>query len=98
MRMNAFVPRLVVLAVVWLLATATLTLAAGQKMSTPSTSATPAVSHAPAAPAVLVVPNVRGQAYVFAAGKSEATESDLRAGFLAQVVNHIRRHYDPYDA
>src|SRR4051794_13529104 len=26
-----------------------------------------------------------GQAYVFAAGKSEATESDLRAGFLAQV-------------
>jgi hypothetical protein len=68
MRLNAFVPRLVVLAAVWLLATATLTLAAGEKMSTPSTPATPAAAPAPAAPAVLVVPNVQGQAYVFAKG------------------------------
>jgi len=80
MRMNAFVPRLVVLAVVWLLATATLTLAAGQKMSTPSTSALPAVSHAPAAPAVLVVPNVRGQAYVFAKGILEDGGFGWRVG------------------
>jgi hypothetical protein len=80
MRMNAFVPRLVVLAVVWLLATATLTLAAGQKMSTPSTSATPAVAHAPAAPVVLVVPNVRGQAYVFAKGILEDGGFGWRVG------------------
>jgi hypothetical protein len=68
MRLNAFVPRLVILAAVWLLATATLTLAAGEKMSTPSTPATPAATPAPAAPVVLVVPNVQGQAYVFAKG------------------------------
>ncbi len=67
MRLNGFVPRLVVLAGVWLLATATLTLAAGQKISTPSTTATPAAAPA-AAPQILVVPNLRKQVYVFAKG------------------------------
>jgi PASTA domain len=80
MRLNAFVPRLVVLAVVWLLATATLTLAAGERMSTPSTSATPPAAQKPAAPSVLVVPNVRGQAYVFAKGILEDGGFGWRVG------------------
>jgi PASTA domain len=80
MRLNAFVPRLVVLAAVWLLATATLTLAAGEKMSTPSTPPTPAAAQAPAAPVVLVVPNVRGQAYVFAKGILEDGGFGWRVG------------------
>ncbi len=68
MRLNGFVPRLVVLAAVWLLATATLTLAAGRQMSTPPAAVTPAAKAAAAPPAVLVVPNVSGQVYVFAKG------------------------------
>jgi hypothetical protein len=69
MRLNTFVPRLVILAAVWLLATATLTLAAGHKMSTPS--ATPPVAATTATPTplkVLVVPSVANEAYVFAKG------------------------------
>ena len=66
-RIAAVLPRFVVLTVVFLLATATLTYAAQRSMV-----ATPPVQKAAKpAPAVLVVPDVRGQAYVFAKGMLE---------------------------
>lgn len=67
--MGSFVPRLLVLTVVWLLATAALTFAAAHrigKVQTPTTATTAAT--APSAPGTLVVPDVRRQAYVFAKG------------------------------
>ena len=64
-RFAAVVPRMAVIGLVWLFATATLTYAAGEKLTT-----TPA--KAPAAVATprptLVVPDIRGQAFVFAKG------------------------------
>jgi hypothetical protein len=81
--MGTFVPRLVALTVVWLLATAALTYAAAQKISTPS--ATPAATTAAAAaPAILTVPDVRRQAYTFAKGSL----SD--AGFAWRVTGAVR--------
>ncbi len=81
--MRTFVPRLVALTVVWLLATAALTYAAAQKISTPT--ATPAVTAtAAAAPAIMTVPDVRHQAYTFAKG----TLSD--AGFAWKVTGHVK--------
>jgi hypothetical protein len=63
-RLAAVLPRFVVLTLVFLLATATLTFAAQRSMVS-----TPAVQKASAPkPKVLVVPDVRGQAYVFAKG------------------------------
>ena len=66
-RLGTFVPRLAALTVVWLLATTALTYAAAQRMNT---ATTPPVTTAAAAtaPQVLVVPDVRRQAYVFAEG------------------------------
>src|SRR3954447_2122765 len=82
-RMRTFVPRLVALTVVWLLATAALTYAAAQKISTPTT--TPAAAKAAAAaPVLLSVPDVRRQAYTFAKG----TLSD--AGFAWRVTGPVR--------
>jgi hypothetical protein len=54
-----------VIGLVWLFATATLTYAAGEKMATPAKA--PAVSVATPRP-TLVVPDIRGQAFVFAKG------------------------------
>jgi len=66
--MGSFVRRLLALTVVWLLATAALTYAAAQRMgTTPATPATTTAAQAEA-PAELVVPDVRRQAYVFAKG------------------------------
>jgi hypothetical protein len=67
-RLGTFVPRLVALTAVWLLATTALTYAAAQRMNKPA--ATPAATTATTAtaPRVLVVPDVRHQAYVFAKG------------------------------
>jgi hypothetical protein len=64
-RLTALLPRLVALTLIWLLATSTITFAAAGR-STPA----PAPQPAPAAkgPEVLVVPDVRRQAYVFAKG------------------------------
>jgi hypothetical protein len=81
--MRTFVPRLVALTVVWLLATAALTYAAAQKISTPTTT-TAAATTATAAPALLTVPDVRRQAYTFAKG----TLSD--AGFAWKVTGSVR--------
>jgi hypothetical protein len=80
--MRTFVPRLVALTVVWLLATAALTYAAAQKMAAPATPA--ATTAAAAAPALLTVPDVRRQAYTFAKG----TLSD--AGFAWKVTGTVR--------
>ena len=66
--MGSFVPRLLALTVVWLLATAALTYAAAQKIGTAPPVSTTAATTTTAAPAVLTVPDVRRQAYVFAKG------------------------------
>jgi hypothetical protein len=61
-------PRLAVLVVIWLLAAASLTFAAGTKQHTDSPAAKDKAKAANEKPAVLVVPDVRRQAYVFAKG------------------------------
>lgn len=67
--MGTFLPRLLALTVVWLLATAALTYAAAQRIGTVHLKNAPTTtSTAAAAPRVLVVPDVRRQAYVFAKG------------------------------
>jgi hypothetical protein len=67
-RLGTFVPRLVALTAVWLLATTALTYAAAQRMNTPTVTPTTAATTTTVAPTVLVVPDVRHQAYVFAKG------------------------------
>src|SRR5438093_7508171 len=64
-RFAAVVPRMAVIGVVWLFATATLTYAAGEKLTTPTKA--PATVAATPRP-ILIVPEVRGQAFVFAKG------------------------------
>jgi hypothetical protein len=66
--MGSFVPRLLALTVVWLLATAALTYAAAQKIGTAPVAPTTTATTTTAAPEVMVVPDVRRQAYVFAKG------------------------------
>jgi hypothetical protein len=66
--MGSFVPRLLALTVVWLLATAALTYAAAQKIGSAPAAPTTAATTTTAAPQVIVVPDVRRQAYVFAKG------------------------------
>jgi hypothetical protein len=81
--MGSFVPRLLVLTVVWLLATAALTYAAAQRIGTPHVTATTTTAAA-ATERVLVVPDVRKQAYVFAKG----TLGD--AGFSWRVAGSVQ--------
>jgi hypothetical protein len=81
--MGSFVPRLLVLTVVWLLATAALTYAAAQRMGTAKPAVTATTTTA-AAQNVLVVPDVRKQAYVFAKG----TLGD--AGFAWRVSGSVQ--------
>lgn len=79
-RLSLFVPRFVALTIVALLATATLTFAAENRIaSTPPQTAPPARS----APEALVVPDVRNQVYVFAKGTLE------EAGFAWKVVGGV---------
>jgi PASTA domain len=66
-RLALLAPRLIVLVVIWLLAAASWTLAAGGPPTSPATT-TAAGAGEPAKPEVLVVPDVRGQTYVFAKG------------------------------
>ena len=79
-RLTAVVPRFVLLPALALFATATLTFAANTQIS-PSQ---PAPAAAPAAPAVLLVPDVRLQAYVFAKGTLED------AGFAWRVAGSVQ--------
>jgi hypothetical protein len=63
-RLSAILPRLAVLTVIWLLATSTITFAAGGR----NEDEAPVATAAPQGPEYLVVPDVRRQAYVFAKG------------------------------
>jgi hypothetical protein len=79
-RLTLFVPRFLALTVIVLLATATLTFAAdNRKVATPA----PQAAAAPAKPALLVVPDIRGEVYVFA--KSTLEE----AGFAWKVTGGV---------
>ncbi|HYY34652.1 MAG TPA: PASTA domain-containing protein [Gaiellaceae bacterium] len=78
-RLTALLPRLVALTVIWLLGAATFTLAAEKKTPAPS----PAASE-PVQPRVLVVPDVRGKAYVFAKGILQDT------GFAWRVQGSVQ--------
>jgi hypothetical protein len=71
---------MVVLGLIWLLATGTLTYAAGQQLTTPPKAPTPVVTPHP----TLVVPDVRGQAFVFAKGILED------AGFGWHVTGSVQ--------
>src|SRR5439155_4772274 len=90
-RLSVFLPRLVALTVAWLLATTALTYAAAKRMTT----AVKAGTKTPVAPAtrkVIVVPDVRRQAYVFAkgilgdSGFAWKVEGSVR-GFAANLVS-----------
>jgi PASTA domain len=63
-RFAAIVPRMAVIGLVWLLATGTLTYAAGTKLSAPKKVPAPVATPRP----ILTVPDIRGQAFVFAKG------------------------------
>jgi PASTA domain len=87
-RILALVPRLLILTVIWLLATASFVFAAG----TTATESSPVSSSAPPSrPNVLVVPDVRGKAFVFAkgilqdAGFAWRVDGDVK-GYAANAV------------
>jgi hypothetical protein len=71
---------MVVLGLVWLLTTGTLTYAAGEKLTTPTKTPAPVATPQP----TLVVPDVRGQAFVFAKGILED------AGFGWRVTGGVK--------
>jgi hypothetical protein len=82
--MTSFVPRLLALTVVWLFATAALTLAAAHRMGA-APAVAPVTKVAAAAPqGVLSVPDLRHQAFVFAKG----TLSD--AGFSFRIEGGVQ--------
>ncbi|MGH3031009.1 MAG: PASTA domain-containing protein [Gaiellaceae bacterium] len=68
-RLTLLLPRLAVLVVIWLLAAASFTFAAGS--NEPAAQGEPEAKPAPEKPSALVVPDVRGQTYVFAKGMLE---------------------------
>jgi hypothetical protein len=80
-RLAALLPRAVIVAVVWVLATAAFTFAADSTIVGP---ARPTASTAAAKPTELIVPSVTGQAYVFAKGILED------AGFAWRVSGSVR--------
>jgi hypothetical protein len=88
-RILALVPRLVALTVIWLLATATFTFAAGNKANKASSAGSTAAA---SRPEVLVVPDVRGKAFVFAkgilqdAGFAWRVDGDVK-GYAANAVS-----------
>jgi beta-lactam-binding protein with PASTA domain len=81
--MSSFVPRLLALTVVWLFATAALTFAAAHKLGA-APAVVPVVKTATVAPRVLVVPDLRRQAFVF----SKGTLSD--AGFSFRIQGPVQ--------
>ena len=82
--MTSFVPRLLALTVVWLFATAALTFAAAHRMGA-APAVAPVTKVAAAAPqSVLVVPDLRHQAFVF----SKGTLSD--AGFSFRIEGAVQ--------
>ena len=81
-RLAALLPRLLALTVIWLLGTATYTVAAGGGGQEPAPQA--ATQAAPEEPEILEVPDVRRQAYVFAKGILQD------AGFAWSVDGAVR--------
>ncbi len=79
-RLTALLPRLVALTVIWLLGAATYTLAADTVAPPAATDPAPSVSK----PHVLVVPDVRRKAYVFAKGILQD------AGFAWRVEGSVK--------
>jgi hypothetical protein len=79
MRLGALLPRAVLVALAWVLATAAFTLAADKKIVGPSTPGTTTA----AAPPKLTIPAVTGQAFVFAKGLLED------AGFAWRVTGPV---------
>lgn len=84
----SLLPRFVALPLAALLGTATLTFAANTQLAGPSTPAEPAVA---SLPTVLVVPDVRRQAFVFAKGTLEDSGFSWKVtgsvdGFAANIV------------
>jgi hypothetical protein len=80
--MGSFVPRLLALTVIWLFATAALTFAAAQRMGA-APAVTPTTTTTAAAPVVLVIPDLRQQAFVFAKG------SLTDAGFSFRIAGPV---------
>jgi hypothetical protein len=81
LRLATLLPRAVVVALIWVLATAAFTFAADSTIVGPSHSGN---SSTPAQPTELVVPSVTGQVYVFAKGILED------AGFAWHVTGSVR--------
>jgi hypothetical protein len=82
--MSSFVPRLLALTVIWLFATAALTFAAAHRMGA-GPAVVPVTKVAAAAPPrILVVPDLRRQAFVF----SKGTLSD--AGFSFRIQGPVK--------
>jgi PASTA domain len=81
-RLSALLPRLAALTLIWLLATSTMTFAAAGRA--PRTQSPAMAAPAPRATNVLVVPDVRRQAYVFAKGILED------GGFAWRVTGSVR--------
>src|SRR5687767_1278462 len=84
----SLVPRFVALPLIALLCTATLTFAANSQLTGPSTPAQPTATPVPT---VLVVPDVRRQAFVFAKGTLEDSGFSWKVsgpvqGFAANIV------------
>jgi hypothetical protein len=82
--MSSFVPRLLALTVIWLFATAALTFAAAHKMGAAPAVVPVTKAAMTAAPRVLVVPDLRRQAFVF----SKGTLSD--AGFSFRIEGSVK--------
>jgi hypothetical protein len=82
--MSSFVPRLLALTVIWLFATAALTFAAAHKMGGAPAVVPVTKAATTAAPRVLVVPDLRRQAFVF----SKGTLSD--AGFSFRIEGSVK--------
>ena len=78
LRIATRLPRVAIVGVVLLLASATLAVGAAKRMT-----AVPAGAPAPVVPATLVVPDLSGQAFVFAKGTLEDT------GFAWQVIGGV---------
>jgi len=81
LRLAALLPRAVIVALIWVLATAAFTFAADSTIVGPSK---PSGSTTPVAPTELIVPSVTGQAYVFAKGILEDS------GFAWRVTGGVR--------
>jgi hypothetical protein len=82
--MSSFVPRLLALTVVWLFATAALTFAAAHRMGAGPAVVPPTKVAAAAPQRVLVVPDLRRQAFVF----SKGTLTD--AGFSFRIEGSVK--------